>query len=74
MFSNRDSKLTKLLADSLAGNGVTLMVCEINHEGGYGNVGDDVDVDVDVDDNDDDESALPSNRVDLLFCRVVTSR
>ena len=26
MFLNRDSKLTKLLADSLAGNGVTLMV------------------------------------------------
>ena len=25
-FSHRDSKLTKLLADSLAGNGVTLMV------------------------------------------------
>ena len=74
LFSNRDSKLTKLLADSLAGNGVTLMVCEINHDG-YGNVGDDVDVEVeDNDDNDDDESALPSNRVDLLFCRVVTSR
>ena len=40
------------------------MVCEINHEGGYGNVGDNVD----VDDNDDDESAPPFNRVDLLFC------
>ena len=26
MFVYRDSKLTKLLADSLAGNGVTLMV------------------------------------------------
>ena len=50
------------------------MVCEINHDG-YGDVGDDVDVEVeDNDDNDDDESALPSNRVDLLFCRVVTSR
>ena len=49
------------------------MVCEINHEGGYGNVGDNVEVDGDVED-DDDERALPSNRVDLLFCRVVTSR
>ena len=68
MFSYRDSKLTKLLADSLAGNGVTLMVCNINLEGGYGDVGDD------VEDN-DDESPLPSNRVDLLlFCQVVTSR
>ena len=75
-ISNRDSKLTKLLADSLAGNGVTLMVCSINHEG-YGDVGDNVEVDVDVDvdvEDDDDESPLPSNRVDLLFCRVVTSR
>ena len=43
------------------------MVCNINLEGGYGDLGDD------VEDN-DDGSPLPSNRVDLLFCRVVTSR
>ena len=31
----RDSKLTKLLADSLAGNGVTLMVCFFTVMVGY---------------------------------------
>ena len=35
LFLNRDSKLTKLLADSLAGNGVTLMVSKINHDSSY---------------------------------------
>ena len=57
-----------------------------NHESSYGNVDvyveDDIDDDDDAaddvgdgEDNDDDnESGPPSNRVDLLFCRVVTSR
>ena len=46
------------------------MVCDMNHhESGYDHA-----VAAVVCDDDEDGGPLPSNRVDLLFCRLVTSR
>ena len=44
------------------------------HPDGKKKYDNDVDEQDDDDDGDDDEYLLPPNRVDLLFCRLVTSR